>query len=421
MAHPSDALSHALTALANDRRRAVGFYGNVAGHPGRSLIPRRLLSDVGFATRTQFSYVAASAANVVRSADTRVVELVALRPYGQVEDYARLSSLAHADRVIHDVPTLGGRGVSRLPAYPTYLMSGDVGPDTVGLAKTTTLLRKQTQARAGGPSHHVLINRRGDTVVSVACDDTTHASPQQRAYSIDVAMETCFVISERAHTARRFELGFELPFHPDQLTALAILVRKLQAAYVLIPNVIGPASLPSGLSYFWTQAELAQVPWRPLNFTSGRWRQLEPPFDYSDTDDAPFFARVTAERPFDLATEVWRSDQAPPPTSAREVARRAIGTTDTAGAESLYLAAYASLAAVDRNIDLSSTPRRQMFVSRATHTQADADASADQAASVTEAAIVLDPATIPVPTATGPHVYDFSTGFWQDTPEPKVF
>lgn len=423
MSVASDALSRALTQLSNDRRRTVAHYGNVTGREGSSLIPRRLLSDTGFFTDTQFSYIAAAASNLTILADPRKPDRIVFRPYGIREDLQRLLSTEGQDRVERTDALLGGTGITHYPASTDFVMSADLDAGTVGLQKTLNVARQVTDQR-GGPAYHAIINRRGDIIICASIDDETSATPDLGEVSIDVALETAIVMSRDDHFDQRNTNLIEIPFVDVQLTTLAVFIAKLRTAYPSIPATIVKEARSAGLSYLWTQEEqqrYVNFGLRPLNFSSGSWRNQDHRFDYTTTDDIQFLGRIVNQGAFDLATEVFRSDQQAPPTSAREIARTAIGTVDTAGAQSVYLGAYASVAAQDRNADLQSMTRRQIFVQRAGVAHHDADSASEQAGAVTEGAEATDEESNTPVVSTGPHVYDFAEGLWLDQPIPSAY
>lgn len=404
---PAQTLQAVLGRLASDRRRTVAYYGNVEAQPGSSQAPRRLLSDTGFPSTTQFTYLVPASAHVVRHEDPRAATRVTICPYGVVEDRARLVSTNETDRRVRTSNASGSTGLRVCPLNDAYLVSAELDDDTYAEAKTVRLVQSITNPR-GGPAYHVVINRRGDVIVAAALDDTTRASGDNAEVSIDVAVESALAIRQADHAARQLNELVELPFTTPQLAALAALIGKLAAAYPAITQRLTPATTSgAGYAYRWP---ITTPDATPRNLTSGAWR-AHSPFNHEDSD-APRIFRIAADRrPFDLTTEVFRSADAPRARTGRAEAQAAVSQADTAGAESVMLGAYAALAGEERATEMQQATRLQVFVQRIAMAHHDAAEAGQAAGQVAEAG---SPAA-PSPAANvSPHVFDFTTGLWGD-------
>ena len=117
MTTPAEVLSGALTRLANDRRRRITQYANLAPRPGVSAVPQRLLSDVGFLEAIQFSYINADPAHVTPpdDDDPRDVRQIVLCAYGLQLDAARFA--ARGAVVVEQAEGRDRAGQS-MPAHP---------------------------------------------------------------------------------------------------------------------------------------------------------------------------------------------------------------------------------------------------------------------------------------------------------------
>lgn len=400
---PADAVSQALSRLAADTRRQTAYYGNVRGLPGSSARPRRLLSDFGFPDNRSFSYVVPATALVVPHDPPRPVSTVTVHPYGLDSDLRRLTSRRPADRRVH---TSGGDavgGVRPLADNADVYVSAALEDDTYAPAKTARLLNNLTSARVG-PAYHFIISRRGDIIVGAVLDHETTASAEDGDVTVDVALEGAFALRRADHEANRYDRALiELPYTPLQVLVLSVLIAKLRTAY---PTV--PAALGTGIRYDWRGDLYRLAP--QLNFSSGAWRGVSP-FDHSLSDDPAFSHNLTTVAPFDLATQVFLTDQTPPPVATRSVAQTAISTADTAGEQSVLLANYATLAGPERANAMQSAPRVRFFVERINAASRDADNASGSSADTAAAGQrnPLTPAASP-----DASTYDFQTGRWSD-------
>lgn len=394
MTAASDAVRDALTRLANDRRRTAAHYANVSARPGSSTVPARLLSDVGFLTALQFSYVNAHPSHVVPGdPDTpRALARVVCTPYGLAQDLAVLTSGQARDRVVRSGPGRGG-----VWAYAQdVLVSGSVGQDTVQPAKTARAVRSMTQA-GNGVAYHTLIDRAGNITIGPNFDASVTAVTNAQD-AIVVGLEGCAGVRRADHAARAPNAVFELPYTPAQLTTLAVLIAKVRAVAPSVP------ATRAGLPYVITELPA-------LNFSDGGWSGAV--FDYTATDITQELALVTQQGAFDPAADVYRPRGPVRPVAAREAVRTAIGTVDTLGETSVLLGGYVSVAAPERSYEMQSLGRREMFVQRERASHTDADDAGGEASHQEQAATAL---ATPAPTVTGhePHTFDYTTGLWGD-------
>lgn len=404
MSDPSDAVAQVLARVAADTRRTVAYYGNVRGLPGRSRRPRRLLSETGFPAERTFSYVVPAPAHVRAHDPPRTVTSVTLHPYGLADDLRRLTSSRAADRRVRTAGTNTGTGVAPLATDATFLVAGNVLPDTSAPAKTASLIEAVVTARRG-PAYHFVVTRRGDIIVAAVLDDETAASRSNAATTIDVALEGAFAIRRTDHEARRFDgTLYELPYTPTQMLTLSVLIVKLRTVYPAVPTTLG-----TGLVNDYRVADYRGAP--ALNFSNGAWRNGGSPFDHALSDVPAFVTNLGTIPPFDLATQVFQPDQAPTPVATRTVAQTAIGQADTVGEQSVLLANYAALAGPERANAMQSAPRVRFFVERLNMAVRDAHGASNSAADTAEGGRV-DPLT--PATNVDPHVYDFTTGRWGD-------
>lgn len=411
MTTPAEVLSGALTRLANDRRRRITQYANAAPRPGSSASPQRLLSDVGFLESVQFSYINANAAHVTPPDDDapRDIRQFALVAYGLQLDAQRFSA---PNAVIR---TARGSGVSGLAAFSglsSVLVSAELSELTYSAQKNDLVRRYMTQRR-NGPAYHFLVDRMGGVTVGPALDYRTSVIPARSEHGVFIGLEGALGITREDFEAGRTSAFFELPYTSLQMLTLTILLAKLFTAYPSVPRTVSAPSdntTPALLYYAATPAG----PLTPRNFSNGAWRDVEANgFDYSASDNAALQQALSQEGAFDLATEIFRPLQAPTAIAARDVARTAIGTVDTAGAQALMLGAYTSIAAPERANDMEAQTRRQMFVQRIRTTHSDADEAGSHAAATTEGGNTLSPTQAAV-TNTDPHTYNYATGVWGD-------
>lgn len=396
MTTPEETLNLAITRLASDRRRSAAYYGNLAPSPGSRRVPQRLLSDAGFPRATQFSYVAPAMAHVTRGEGPRTIRTLAIHPYGLAVDARLLRSTAPEDMVVWDEgsPT----GVRIYPGVDTWVMPGRLLDDTYDVEKTSALLAGMTNA-AAGPAYHVIIDRRGNVIIGAALDDVTHPPGVVDEGVVNVALEGALARRLEGEELR------ELPYRSIQLRALAALVAKLRAVETDFASELSAASGVAGLYVAWPElGETVSLG----NFTGGSWRNG--PFDFTASDDPGFFQLVNLEDPYDLATEVFRPANSPVPSTTRAQVAAAISRTDTAGRTSVYLGAYADIAARDRNAEMSLASRREFFVDRARGAHHDGVAGLVRAAEVHATAPTAEQ---PVQNS-DPLMFNFSTGFFGD-------
>jgi hypothetical protein len=293
-------------------------------------------------------------------------------------------------------------------------MSGALDAETYSAQKTALVVRGLTSTQ--GPAPHFIVNRRGDIIVGPGIDGETSVLFAYADTGIFIAVESALAIAREDHAARRFDRIVELPLASVQLITLGVLVNKLMTALgSSVPATFydNLSATAAGFTYGWVDT-LEGV--SPYNF---RQRPKPAPhpalrFDYSTSTGPDFFSSVVlAQGSFNLATDIWRPLAAPRPIAGREEVRAALGSVDTAGAESVYMGNYATLAAGERSSEMQTTQRAQMFVQRMRVSHTGADEAATQAANATETgtSTVLpneEPANV------GPHTYDFATGRWGD-------
>jgi hypothetical protein len=405
----ADTLSEALARLANDQRRTAPQYANIQARPGNANTPRRLISDVGFLQARQFAYVAAHQANYLynNTESPREIRQVVLVPYGLSDDYARITSTRPQDRLVHAVTGSPSGGMSVAPFGSGILMSGGLNNLTYSGPKTANVIRRMTTT--AGPAYHFVVNRRGDISVGPGVDARTTAIPDFADLAVFIAVESALVISRQDHEDRRFDRIVELPLTGDQLITLAVLVNKLLVVLgSQFPRQFSETLTNSGTGFTYRTAE-------PVTGVTLRNFQAVPApgFDYTLSSAPGFFNLVARQGSFDLATQVWRPLAGPTPVVGREEVRGALSTIDTAGAESVYLGAYATLAAGERSNEMQAVPRTQLFAQRQRVSYRDGRTAAEQSSNVAETGNV---AVLPseVPANYEPHTYDFVTGLWGD-------
>jgi len=407
MATTSEVLRAALTRLANDRRRTITHYANVAPRPGNNSVPTRLLSDVGFLSGTQFTYVNAHLAHVTPPEDqdiARTVTQLVIVPYGTGLDATRLNSTRAVDRLVRTRRGVEQTGVAPLVDTPEVLVSAELDEGTVSKQKTRQVLQGMTQRRPG-PAYHVLVDRAGNVTIGPSLDVRTNVVQARMETAVFIGVEGALGVLRSAHEGHTPNALFELPLTPVQLVSLSIVLAKLAPVYPTIPQKI------DNTAYVYVAP--AESP--RLNFSNGAWKGLNngSPFDYGVTDDEELFALVAEQGTFDFATDIYRPPTSPRPVAARAEVQATIGTTDTAGAQSLYLGAYVDLAAPERAFDIEAQTRRQLFVQRirVAHTEADdAGSTASDVETGTGSVTPIKPTVINA----GPHVYNYKTGRWGD-------
>lgn len=405
----SGTLSQALARLSNDRRRTVAQYVNIQARPGSANTPRRLISDVGFLQERQFAYVATHPANfsIDDTANQRAIRQIIVVPYGIAADYARITSTSASDRLIHTVTNIPSGGMASLPNNDQLLMSGALDGLTYSAPKTAAVIRAMTTTT--GPAPHFVINRLGDISVGPPVDAETTYISEFADTAVFIAVEAALAISRDDHNRRRFDRIIEMPFTGDQTVTLATLVKKLLVAFGTSLTRQFSTSLSAtstGFAYL-TRSQTPAVTLR--NFSEPEYGG----FDYGDSSAGGFFDTVEAQGSYDLSTEVWRPLAAPQPVAGREEVRNAMSNPDTAGAESVYLGAYAAVAAFERSNEMQAVPRAQIFAQRQRVAVRDADDAGSHSATVAETG---GSATLPteIPASYEPHTYDFNTGKWGD-------
>jgi len=396
-----------LGRLANDYRRTVAYYGNIEARPGFNATPRRLLSDVGFPTTSQFTYLVPSRAHVIVNEDARAITRLTFCPYGLAEDRRIILSPDEADRRVRTSSESGATGLRVCPLDPAYLVSSELNDETVSEQKTVRLIRRIVST-AGGPAYHVIINRRGDVIVAAALDDTTRAAGDNAEISVDIAVESALSITQEAHVARRFDSLIELPFTTTQIAAIVTVIAKLTAAYPAIARALVPSETSGpGVAYRWP---ITTPDATPRNFSRGAWRGTSP-YDHALCDAPRIFEQVAERRAFDLTTEVFRSADAPEARTGRAEAQTAVSQADSAGEESALLGAYSIVAGEERASEMQGTRRIQLFVQRIHMAHHDANQTHEVAGAAATASSHAAPTP---PQNILPHVFDFTTGYWGD-------
>jgi hypothetical protein len=412
MTTPSAQLRLVLAQLATDRRRSIAYYGNALAAPGSSTIPRRLLSDFGFPTDTQFQYVVPALANVTINREPRTaINHIVLNPYGLLFDRTRLVATAVAQRRVSLTRGPGTRGVALYPGRNDLYISAELDDQTYLEQKTTDLIQNLTTVR--GPAYHFVITRRGDIIVCAALDDEVFANRNLSTTCISVALEGALAITVSDWTAKRFTNLIELPYNEMQLFTLRVLYAKLQRAIPAITQEFVTTDA-AGFSYQFPNNVTGA---KAFCFTNNEWRSFNSPLNYETSDISDFISRVNALSSFDLTTQVFRPPQAPAARATRAAARSVISQINTVGELSPALIAYASLAGVERANESASLTRSRFFVRRINVAQRDADDTNSQQSAVENTAGIDEPPAI---ANSGSSIFDFTTGYWQD-PEPKPY
>ena len=415
MSEPATVVSRVLSNLGNDRRRATNTYLNITPRAGSTGPQQRVMSDVGFFESIQVTYVNASRAHVsfgdadARREPTQIV----LVGYGLAEDRRRLESTRPEDRLLRHTASALQSGVEVHPDYPSLIMSGDLRVDTSSVAKTQSVVRAMTSNQ--GPAPHFIVTRRGDLIVGPSIDGVTTVVPSMRESAIFIAIETMLVMSIEDHSVRRFDRMIEPPLTPAQAATVLTLLNKLRVALgSTVPAQVRDAidAGRPGIGYVRGTA-LPSVPMRLFQTSPSALPYEGLTMDYSATTPPTLFSLINAQGTYDLATQVWRPPGTPRVRSGRQEARTAIGQVDTAGAESAYLGAYATIAAEERADAMQSQLRSQVFVQRHRVAHNDAGAAGAEAARVAEVgASSLLPTEVPI--NSNLHAYDFTTGLWGD-------
>jgi hypothetical protein len=403
-----DALQAVLARFANERRQAATVYANAQEHVGTAGVPRRLISDHGFPAFTQFTYLNPHSSHITRNTEPRTpIQLVTLHPYGLTADRAILVSTRATERRITNHQGAGNRGVS--PLTEVVLVPAVHDANSVTAAKTETLLRRVT-TRGPGPAFHAILPRNGDIIVCAALDDEVQAVPSIADVSINVALEGGLGIRRLDWEGHNYSQLVELPYTSSQLFSLHVLLAKIRTAVPNIPLSFlngAPTHSMSGIAYmFPTDVQGAQQ----YNFTNDAWRGHSP-LDHELSDNTAVIRGTQAVPPLDTATQVFIPPQTPPPRATRASIRPAIATVDTLGASSPLLAIYSSIAGTERSADMQTISRARFFVQRINGSQQDADNTGNQAST----AQAVTQTHVPEPAVnSGPHVFDFTSGFWGD-------
>lgn len=411
----ADTIAQTLARLSSDRRTTANQYLNITARPGNGLSPRRLMSDIGFLQEANFSYGTVHPANATYN-DTdnpRELKQIVLVGYGLRSDYRRLVSSRPEDRNIQTPGSTTSSGLATYPGNEQVLMSSALNAGTYAQSKTRNVL--QAMAALAGPAVHFLVDRLGNVVIGASVDAEVTAVPTYQENGVIIALETACVIGRADHAIRRYDRIVELPFTTLQLVSLAVLVKKLLTALgSAFPKTFTSSLSNTDQGFTYVLADSIEG-FSPFNFQADPRSSVIPnvTFDYSGTSNATFFNTVEAQPAFDLATDVWRTTQAPRAVAGRTAIATAIGEVDTAGAESVYLGAYATLAAEERSTEMQTTQRQQMFVQRQRVSHRNADDAANEAATVSETGSSATTPNTPA-TNTAPHTYDFSTGRWGD-------
>jgi len=373
------------------------------------------MSDVGFLQAIQITYVNVAPTNVTYNdtEERRAIKQIVLVAYGLADDYRRLTSTNPNDRLVrHTASNLRG-GVEAYAANNALIQSGDLGADSAAAPKTQKVVRAMTTNQ--GPSPHFVVTRKGDLIVGPSIDGTTSVVPDFQGSAVFIAVEGALLMPREDHAVRRFDRIFEAPYTLIQATTLATLVNKLLVACgATLPRVFNETLTPSDSGFTHRRADVLPDVLQ-TNFRTTDWELPIPgvTLDYAKSTPSSFFNLVSAQGPYDLATQIWMPANAPPVRAGREEARTAIGQVDTAAAESAYMGAYATIAAEERADEMQRQVRSQIFVQRHRVAHNDADSASSDAASVSE---VGSSALLPteVPANLGPHTYDFTTGLWGD-------
>lgn len=409
MSTPEQVLSTALAQQANDQRRQVAEYANLEPRPGETEVPRRLLSDTGFLDDAQFAYINAHPAHVVPPEDDapRTIRQIVLQPYGLRLDQIRMRGSRRLIRSTRGVAT----GVIEHPDNNSVLISAELTATTYSAQKNAVVRRNMTE-RESGPAYHFLIDRNGGISVGPALDFSTAAIPARAQDSIFIALEGALGILREDFLAGRPQLSFELPYTSEQVLTTAILLAKLYTAFPEIPKAFNNTATPGILATVYATATGLPAD-KIYNFSNGDWENADLPFSYAATDNEAFFRAISDEGAFDLATEVFRTAEAPRAIAARDAARVAIGTLDTTGRIAVALGAYTSIASPERATEMEAITRRALFISRRRVAHSSADQTGADAAAVTTSGQSVAVVS-PVVTNFEPHVYDYVTGKWGD-------
>lgn len=411
MTTSADVLSASLAALANDRRRTITQYANIAPRPGENETPQRLLSDIGFPEATQFAYVNVHASHVIPPQDEepRTIRQFVVKPYGLSLDLARFDG---SNRNIRTTRGAAVTGVAEHPDDATILISAELEQDTYSAQKNAAVFRNMTTRRSG-PAYHFLIDRRGGLSVGPGLDYATSVNPARSDDGVFIGMEGALGLSRENFARRRSSQSFELPYTAAQIEVLVILLAKLRTAFPEVRLTFQNDATPGVLTCVYETAR-GLTREQQLNFSNERWQASSvSPFEYAATDDAVIDGSVSLEGAYDLATEVFRTSEAPRAVAARDAARVAIGQINTAGSVSVAMGAYVYLASPERANSMEGQSRRELFVTRQRASHQDANGAGVQSSMVVHGTQSVTPVR-PAVSNTEPHVYDYDRGIWRD-------
>jgi hypothetical protein len=406
-----DSIVAALSRRSNDQRRTVTQYANLEPRVGNTGTPPRLLSDIGFQETIQFSYLNAHPAHVIPPDDEepRTIRQIVVCAYGLELDRRRFTSRQNRTiRTQRQAP----HGVAPHPDDANVLVSAELDDFTNSAEKQAVTPQNMT-TRGAGPAYHFLIDRLGNISVGPALDYKTTTIPARHDDAIFVGLEGALGILRADYLRGLVREYFELPYTDPQIDTLVVLLAKLYVAFPEIRRNFDNTATPGVLATVYTAGQTLAVD-KLLNFSNGAWRnQTKSPFQYYRTDDEPMLVQIDTEGSYDLATEIFRTAEAPRALAARDEARVAIGQLDTAGQTAIAMGAYLRLAAPERSSDMQGQSRRELFVSRERMAHSEAAQTGVRAATTNRGAQTVTP-IFPQVSNFEPHVYDYSRGVWGD-------
>lgn len=408
-----DAIVAALGRRANDQRRTITQYANLEGRVGNTGTPPRLLSDIGFKETSQFGYVNAHPSHLIPPDDEepRTIRQIVLCAYGLTFDRRRILSRRSRVRTASSGPDTPG--LTRSLANTDILISAALDDlSNYSQEKNLAVVTNMT-TRGAGPAYHCLIDRFGNVSVGPALDYQTTAVPARREDAIFVGLEGALGISFEDFNRGERQQYFELPYTDEQVDSVIILLAKLYTAFPEIRRNFDNVASPGVLASVYT-AQPVLPPEKLLNFSNNRWRdQTLSPFQYYRTDDEPLLAQADAEGAYNLATDIFRTAEAPRAVATRDQARVAISTVDTMGASSLVQGAYLSLASPERSADMQGQARRELFTTRQRAAHNAAAQTGNRAGNLSRGNQNVRPIS-PEISNFEPHVYDYAGGLWGD-------
>lgn len=387
---------------------------NVTARAGDGRGGRRVMSQVGFLEAVSVVSVQTDRAHYQfdDTEELRQPKQIVLVGYGLNADYKRLASSLAEDRLLRNSSSPLHSGVAVYPDDSRLLMSGDLSSDTTSRAKTSVVVQAMTGRQ--GPAPHFVVTRKGGLIIGPSIDATTTVIPALSQSAIFVMVESALVMLRSDHESRRYDRLMEAPMPLIQASTLATLINKLLVAVgsTVSRSVITTVSADASGIVYRRADTLPSVP-EALFRSPPTLPDTTLRLDYATSTPEPFLRYVDAQGSYDLATQVWEPPNAPPTPTGRVEALTAIAQTDTAGAESVYMGAYATLAAEERALDMARTVRSQIFVQRHRTSVQNSEEAGAQAARVAEAG---SGSLLPteVPANVGPHSYDFTTGLWGD-------